>query len=577
MKTIFGSLRHAFYTGNKTHMIWCAAILLTMLALAVLHHRWRDDAKKLKLWRLLCLIPLLTAAAHFIIYVSTFPMVVGSFIPLYLIGIAALLPMLFAKRRIGYRIAASLAGVFSVLCGFYFCANSPNFINFARLSYTDSFHALVRELDEHYIMKDWKNIDFYALEEKYMPMVQQAEQEQDKEKFANAIKLFSYELHDGHVWADGFYDDVEPFKPVYTQREYGMAMVRLDNGDTIAICTSDELHAQGIEDGTLITKWNGKPVSQAAAEDVLDTGFPVKSNFDLISSILLAGVGGETVEVSFIDESGTETTVTLTDSGDPHTVQQAIDALRQKPSPDSDEGLEALYDQNFSAKMLTDRCGYLALNAEETESGLQDILGYVTGSHKWAKEMFREKLRALKADGMEYLVIDARNNLGGTDVIGMGLAELLTNEDYYGHGLGIRKNGRDISVSDHYIRGDGEFAELKVVVLTNYSCASAGDGASLYLSRLSNVTLAGITDPNGCNQESGGVIVLSDGVAAMGYPVGIVLNEDGEMNIDTGADRISRNPVEERIPLDYDAAMKIFHDKEDHELAWAIEYLENNA
>ena len=51
-------------------------------------------------------------------------------------------------------------------------------------------------------------------------------------------------------------------------------------------------------------------------------------------------------------------------------------------------------------------------------------------------------------------------------------------------------------------------------------------------------------------------------------------NGNGDPNIDTRADRISRNPVEERIPLDYDAAMKIFRDKEDYELEWAIQYLE---
>ena len=31
---------------------------------------------------------------------------------------------------------------------------------------------------------------------------------------------------------------------------------------------------------------------------------------------------------------------------------------------------------------------------------------------------------------------------------------------------------------------------------------------------------------------------------------------------------------EKRIPFDYDAAMKIFRDKEDYELEWAIQYLE---
>lgn len=63
--------------------------------------------------------------------------------------------------------------------------------------------------------------------------------------------------------------------------------------------------------------------------------------------------------------------------------------------------------------------------------------------------------------------------------------------------------------------------------LTNYNCVSAGDGTSLYLSKLPNVTLAGITDSCRCNQETGGHCVRSGGVP----------------NVETKADRISRKPL----------------------------------
>ena len=39
-----------------------------------------------------------------------------------------------------------------------------------------------------------------------------------------------------------------------------------------------DVHKLGIEDGTVITKWNGKPILQAAAEDAPDIGYSVKSN-----------------------------------------------------------------------------------------------------------------------------------------------------------------------------------------------------------------------------------------------------------------------------------------------------------
>lgn len=576
MKTFFGSLYHVFDMANKVHIIWCAAVLLTMLVLAILHRLWRDDAKKIRSWRLLCLIPLLTLIAHFLIYTVTYPSIASAFYPLYIIGILALIPIPFAKRKIGYPIAASLVGVGAVLCGLYFSATSPNFRNFTRMSYTDSFRALVREMDQKYILKEWKEADLTALEQKYLPLVEAAEQEQDPAKFTDAVTLFCNELHDGHVWVQGEYDFAAyPSEQLF--HEYGLAMVQLDSGEVIAVCTAEEVRALGIADGTVITKWNGKPVLQAAAEDVADAGLSVKSNAERIAVMELSCVGGETVEVSFLDSSGKEQTVTLSELDGVYTLGEAIAAFDQMPIISSDEDFYAMLDRNFSTKMLTDKCGYLILNAEGTNNEVQDILGYLTGDHKWAREMFRGKLRDLKAQGMEYLVIDIRNNIGGLDEIGCALVDLLTEEDYFAQGLGVRKNGQYICVSEHGVRGDGEFADLQVVALTNYNCGSAGDGTALYLSKLPNVTLAGITDPGGYNQETGGICVLSGGTVTVGYPIGLILNEDGVPNIDTRADRVSRNPVEVRIPLDYEAAMKIFRDKEDYELEWAIQYLEQNS
>ena len=140
-----------------------------------------------------------------------------------------------------------------------------------------------------------------------------------------------------------------------------------------------------------------------------------------------------------------------------------------------------------------------------------------------------------------------------------------------------KKDGSYVCVSDHGIHGDGEFADLPVLALTNMRCVSAGDGTSLYLSKLPNVTVAGMTNPNGCNQETGGRCVLSGGVVTVAFPTGLILDENGDPNIDTRADRVSRNPVDVHIPLDYDAAMKIFRDDQDYELDWAISYLEQNS
>ena len=406
-------------------------------------------------------------------------------------------------------------------------------------------------------------------------MVEEAEKEQDPVKFWKAVEMFCNEMHDGHIGTAFGFDYSEystetliPAHGFVVVHEHGLVMIQLDNDDVIAVCTSPEVNAVGIEDGTVITKWNGKPILQAISEDAPDRGiFPVKANADRVAALELSRLGEGTVEVSFIDKSGKEQTVTLEELEEPHTFSEARNAFLHTVAPQEDV--------NYGTKMFDDKCGYLRLNSEGTDSGLHDTLGYLTGEHKWAKEMFREKLRALKSQGMEYLVVDLRNNMGGIDVIGYALCDLLTDKEWYCQGLGKRKDGKYFSQCDQYIHGDGEFADLKVIALTNYNCVSAGDGTSLLLSKLENVTLAGITDPSGCDQEIGGFSVLSGGMVIVSFPTGLVLDEDGKPNIDTAADRVSRDPVEVRIPFDYDAAMKIFRDKEDYELDWTVNYVED--
>ena len=410
----------------------------------------------------------------------------------------------------------------------------------------------------------------------------EAEQEQDEQKFTDAVMMFCSELHDGHVHVvtddkariEGCISYTVSYKP----REYGLAMVQLDNGDVIAVCTTADVQKLGIKDGTVITKWNGKDILTACAEEVPNLGMSVKENAERIAAIVLSGVGGDTLDVSFLDDNGTEQTVTLKDLGDPHTQLEAFRLYRHFEKLGAENEYDSILAENFSTKMLDDKCGYLRITAESSDDGLYDIfIGYMTGNHAKAREMFREKLRGLKAQGMEYLIIDIRNNQGGYDEIANALCDLFTTEDMDHYAVGIRENGTYKATSTHGIHGDGEFADLKVLVLTNYGCLSAGDGATLYLSMMPNVTVAGLTDSYGCNQETGGISALTGGHIYVGFPVGPVLDGNGNPNIDTREDCVSRNPVDVRIPLDYDAAMKIFRDKEDYELNWAMQYLRSNA
>ena len=574
MKDSFNILKHLFGMGDPVHLFFAGVIFITAAALTVLHRIWKEDKKKLKIWRLLCLSPLVICALHFMIFCAgdAWLYLFMCFYTLYLPAVVIALWGQLGRWKYSYPVLAVIANASALLIGAYFCAPAPNIGNFTRQSYSEAFVSTCDYMEKHYVLADWKEIDFDALKDELLPEIEKAEREQDIDAYYAAIQTFCWYMHDGHVGTAA----VGEYTPMLFAgyNDYGFSMVTLDDGRTIAVNTEpySEANKAGISDGTVIVSWDGVPIDRARAEvRCIDIGIPVASNEVILQPIYLAATGGESVEVGFIDENGEEHIAVVNKLPD-------LDESRFENSErlrDTITKLDRRLDsgENYSVKMLTESCGYLKLN-QESYGTVADIMGYFTGDHKEARELFRERLRSLRSQGMTCLVIDLRSNMGGYDVISSALTDLLTNDSFLTEGLGVVRDGGYVRVVDHMVAGDGEFADLEVVALTNMNCASAGDGAALYLSKLDNVTLAGISDPCGCDQETGGVCFLPDGIAVM-FPVGLVLNEDNEPNIDTAADRVSRNPVEVRIPFDEAAAQRIFADGEDYELEWAIEFLEN--
>ncbi|WP_024862203.1 hypothetical protein [Ruminococcus flavefaciens] len=132
-----------------------------------------------------------------------------------------------------------------------------------------------------------------------------------------------------------------------------------------------------------------------AAEKIGDCGQPVKSNDEIEILAELAGTGGDTVKVSFIDSTGSrEQTAELIALENEHTYDDALNAFLHCP-----EDMRELINSNFSAKMLDDKCGYLVLSAETTGSSIRDDISFYTGKSKWARELFRERLRGPERAG----------------------------------------------------------------------------------------------------------------------------------------------------------------------------------
>ena len=555
---MFTTIMRLLTSGDLLTTVLSFSILITLIVLIIIYSKVKNNDKILKLWKILCLIPLAISIIHFVIFTAgtAFLHILPHYLPIYIPSVLiALLPLLI-KKKVLYKISSTL--IIVVCLAFVVLSLSPNKIaNYTRKSLSNSYISLCDYLEDNYVLSQWKKADYQKLKNDGLVLVKQAEETGDINKYYEALNNLVNSFHDGHM-SLAFYNtdynyNIEKIKEF---NDYGLSLTTLDDGNTIAINVEKDLD---IKDGDVVVKWDNIPVKEAINKVVLPTSEGPLENEIIQKTFYLAGVGGDTVNVIYLNSNGEEKTTTLKKLNSE--LPRALKSLGV---------LNRSRDEEYTYKMLSDNIGYLRISCEET-SGLSDVWAYLTGDHSVAREMFRKDLRTLKEQGMTKLVIDIRNNGGGYEEVSPARASLFTKEEMYAFSLGV-KNGNELkSVEDRYVIADGEFSDLEIVTLTNMRCASAGDGMALYLSRLDNVTVAGLTNPSGINQETGGYVYLPEN-ALICFPVGLILDKDGNPNIDIDDTRKSRNPVDIKIPLNKENALKIFNG-EDYELEWAIDYL----
>ena len=560
-------LKHLFYSQDNIKMTFCLVFIIWFIILLIVRKKVGNNPAKAKAWKCLCLVPLAAAIIHFFVFSfgdAVLPLLEEYGFIYASAVLTALLPLFFIKKskKPVKIIGAVVIGVVCLL-SLFFNIDSSVSVNYSNRDLKSAYISLCDYFEENYIMNEWKKPDYEKIKADGLKLIDEAEKTGDITKYYEAVYEFTNSFYDGHMGIS-FYDGNDYLITRIKQfNDYGLSLITLDDGTTIAVDVEDGLE---IKNGDTVTKWNGVPIDQAIESVHVPMPEPVAENDRIDKAFWLACTGGESVEVSYINSDNEEKTLTL-DKLDSE-MPRALKARR-------------LFwhntDEAYSYKMLNGNTGYLKITSEETDR-FHDYLAYCTGNHNYAKEMFRNDLRELKNQGMTKLVVDIRNNGGGYDEVATALASLFTKEKRYAFSLGIRKDKEYIKTADRYVSADGEFSDIEVLVLTNMRCVSAGDGMVLYLSRLDNVTVAGLSCSAGCNQEAGGSIFMPKGVV-VNFPVGLVMDEEANPNIDVDDSRQSRTPLDVKIPLTKEAALKIFNEEnfdngKDYELEWAIDFLD---
>lgn len=441
--------------------------------------------------------------------------------------------------------------------------------DYSKLGWAESFSCMIDTMSESYVSRNYKDIDFEGLKERFVPMVEEAEKNNDKKAFAKVLLEYQYEFYDSHIWFLQNSNILSQAEEELVGNDYGLSMYQLSSGDTIAVMVEENSQAEnvGIHNGTVIKEWNGIAVDEAMQNvRCLDYWyqFEVLENEALMKPIFLAGQGGETITVTFIADDGSTKNVQLNSMGNYKERETAV--LNHFYSRNR------IADDNFSYKMLNDDVGYLRITREHYGDEMYDIWTYVVGKHKKVYDEIDAKLQELSDKGMKFLVIDLRNNGGGYEQIGDAVASLFADRKLTNK-TGIERNGNIIPITTFHTFDEGKWKELPVAVLVNDACVSSGDVLTHLLSQCPNVTVMGITSSSNSVQTVGGCCYLSDDMFEVYYPIINSLDENNEI-LEVTADRQARVGFDLRIPVDYDAAMLIFSDSEnDYELDYAVDYL----
>ena len=508
MKVIYGLL----YETDASIQFMYIFLLSFIVVLTVFHHFMKE---KIKLWAGLCAIPVVVyiifmCGAYYrgdkdltMIRYAAFG-VVALFIALW--GLSVLRKHSYKANTI-VLIVCSLIILLINLLAIWAVWLRPNVANYSHLNWTKAFEKTIDYMEKEYILNDWKEIDYDKIRKELIPKVEVAERNNDEVGYVVALYELKYEFHDGHVTVRGDMNIRNQAIARLAGNDYGLSMFRASSGEVLAILVDEnsECYAKGIHNGTVITKWDGVLVEEAA-ENVkcIDREHALQSweNIHLAQPIFLAGQGGDSISVTFINDSGKEETVELAACGE---------YINRRT-----EALNILFDdyvivgENYSTRMLNENVGYLRITDEEYSTDPMFVTkATIAGYSQDIYDDLDKRLEEMKSQGMDRIIIDIRNNGGGYGYESRTVASLFTSDPipYY---LTLYKDGEYKVMKEADELKGGKYSDIPVVVLVNGQTCSAGDLMAYYLKGSKNVKLIGNTETWGAAQGTGGSVMLTD-------------------------------------------------------------------
>lgn len=530
------------------------------------------DKYKSTAWRIVYIVPFL---------LDLIMLGVGGYekcmLPVYIGAVLASYGFFFDKKRVKQLMAVLF--VMALMITIPICQNSKLYRG---KKYHYYFEEMTNEMQKHYILADYKNIDLDALIDKYDPAFREAQKKNDGILYYESMIKFIAEFPDGHVY---FYP-IDSENEDYVQacdnilgNDYGLSLVKLDQGGYAAADVasggdaSKSLKESGIHNGTIITSWGGKSIEDYRDDiTLIEYNMPIKENYDFMLPLYVAGKGKDTVDVTYLNDKGEEEKVTFTAMGPYY---DRFSDMQDKLFDGIEAGNLAVQDIDEDTAVI--RIKMMMFDSESANNGEYSAM----------QQELETKVKELKEAGKSNLILDMRRNEGGDPYMIKSIFAVFAPKGEHGqlytakydemkNGYIFDGKGRMIPNEKITYQGEDMWHDGKIYLLVNAECISAGDHTVYEMSQYPNVTVIGLTQSNGSGQAvSQHMTEASDYYSFSEYPV---LNEDGSFLVDADANGLvsQRLSLDVKIPMDQDGVEKICNPDEDYELDYTVKYAEEN-
>ena len=469
--------------------------------------------------------------------------------------------------------------------------------NYKKKNYYSDFKNAFENMKAHYVLDREKGRDWDELYAKYEPRFKDVQERQDSTMNYRVWQEFVGEFYDGHVsYVMKDDDDMRNALCKAYGNDYGLSLIRLSTGEYAAInvegcgnsfsIEKDEdpiglgdikdkylvkdadrsvLSNAGIKNGTIITKWDGKPIDEYLDEiSITLFASPDRDNEEFYKPLYVAGIGNESVDITYINDDGNEQQVTAPKLG--AYIPRLYDSLEK-----IDGGVAIT---NLSWQEINENTALIRIDEMSYDSKTYEGTDYSKMTDK-----LRSEVEELKAKGVKNIIFDLRQNSGGSPYMVEGVAGLFAPEgehtSYYSAVINEDTASFDRGPDGKYIKnkeltytGEDLWHDGKIILLVNGETVSAGDDMTYMMGEYPNVKVVGFTGSNSSCQAVGNVKLEEGSLSFSAVPN---LDMDGNVAIDTFTDHVGRVPFDEKILFTEEAITAIFDRGEDYLLDYVTE------